>query len=47
MEPWLEPCLDADEMRAIDRWAIEEKGVPSLELMETAGAAVAEAAAEI
>jgi NAD(P)H-hydrate epimerase len=47
MEPWLDPCLNADEMRAIDRWAIEEKGVPSLELMETAGTAVAEAAAEI
>jgi NAD(P)H-hydrate epimerase len=46
MEPWLTPVLDAEEMRAADRWAIDEQGVPSLELMETAGEAVARAAAE-
>jgi NAD(P)H-hydrate epimerase len=34
-------------MRAADRWAIEDRKVPSLDLMEAAGAAVAEAAAEI
>ena len=38
---WLTPLLDAETMRAVDRWAIEERGVSSLELMERAGAAVA------
>ncbi len=46
MEDWLNPCLDAEEMRATDGWAIKDQGVPSLELMETAGRAVAEAAAQ-
>jgi NAD(P)H-hydrate epimerase len=43
MEPWLEPLYDAEGMRALDRWAIEEEGIPSLDLMEAAGRAVAEA----
>jgi ADP-dependent NAD(P)H-hydrate dehydratase / NAD(P)H-hydrate epimerase len=47
MESWLDPLYDADGMRAIDRWAIEEMGVSSLELMESAGGAVAEAVAEL
>jgi hydroxyethylthiazole kinase-like uncharacterized protein yjeF len=38
---WLEPLYTADEMRALDAWAIEDQGVPSLELMERAGAEVA------
>jgi NAD(P)H-hydrate epimerase len=40
---WLTPLPDAEAMRAIDRWAIEQQGVPSLELMERAGEAVARA----
>jgi ADP-dependent NAD(P)H-hydrate dehydratase / NAD(P)H-hydrate epimerase len=43
MEPWLDPLYDAEGMRATDRWAIEERGVASLELMENAGRALADA----
>ena len=38
---WLDPLFQADEMRAVDSWAIEEQGVPSLDLMERAGAGLA------
>jgi ADP-dependent NAD(P)H-hydrate dehydratase / NAD(P)H-hydrate epimerase len=38
---WLQPLPDAEEMRATDRWAIEERGVPSLDLMERAGEGLA------
>ena len=47
MESWLQPLHDAASMRATDAWAIEGRGVPSLELMEAAGRAVADAAVEI
>jgi ADP-dependent NAD(P)H-hydrate dehydratase / NAD(P)H-hydrate epimerase len=47
LEDWLEGLYDAERMRAIDRWAIEEQGVASVELMEAAGAAVAEAARDV
>jgi NAD(P)H-hydrate epimerase len=40
---WLLELPDAEMMRAIDRWAIDEQGVSSLELMERAGAGVAQA----
>lgn len=39
---WLTPLPDAAQQRAIDEWAIEERGIPSLELMENAGGAMAE-----
>src|SRR4051812_30570637 len=42
-QPWLEPLYTADEMRGLDRWAIERVGIPSLQLMERAGGEVARA----
>src|SRR4051812_912044 len=38
---WLDPLYEAAEMRAVDAWAIEEQGVPSLDLMERAGIGLA------
>src|SRR3954453_5900493 len=35
------PLPVAEEMRDTDRWAIEERGIPGMELMERAGKAVA------
>jgi ADP-dependent NAD(P)H-hydrate dehydratase / NAD(P)H-hydrate epimerase len=39
---WMQPLPDAGEQRAIDAWAIEERGIPGIELMERAGAGLAE-----
>lgn len=47
LAPWLTPLPDAETMRAVDRWAIEQQGVDGLELMERAGAAVARAVQRI
>jgi NAD(P)H-hydrate epimerase len=44
---WLEPLPDADEQRALDEWAIEERGIPSLELMERAGTGLADLVDEL
>jgi NAD(P)H-hydrate epimerase len=38
---WLQPLPGAEQMRAMDRWAIEERRIPSLDLMERAGAGIA------
>ena len=38
---WLDPLFEAEEMRAADAFAIEERGVPSLDLMERAGLGLA------
>ena len=38
---WLDPLPGAEQMRAMDRWAIEERAIPSLDLMERAGAGLA------
>ena len=43
--PGWSPLFDAEGMRAVDRWAIEEQGVPEAELMEAAGTALADAVA--
>ena len=43
---WLDPLFDAGEMGAADSFASEERGVPSLELMERAGEGLARITAE-
>jgi ADP-dependent NAD(P)H-hydrate dehydratase / NAD(P)H-hydrate epimerase len=42
---WLDPVYEAEEMRAADAYAIEERGVPSIELMERAATGLAAAVA--
>ena len=44
---WFDPRPEAEQMRATDRWAIEERGVPSLDLMERAGAGLADLVTEV
>src|SRR3954470_16823598 len=44
---WLDPLYEAAEMRAVDAWAIEEQGVPSLALMERAGIGLARIVASV
>lgn len=44
---WTTPLPDAQAMRDTDRWAIEQQGIPSLELMERAGTGLARAVGEL
>ena len=44
---WLDPLPDAAEQRALDEWAIGERGIPSIELMERAGTGLAEAVCDL
>jgi ADP-dependent NAD(P)H-hydrate dehydratase / NAD(P)H-hydrate epimerase len=39
---WLEPLPDAAQQRALDEWAINERGISGLELMERAGSGLAD-----
>jgi ADP-dependent NAD(P)H-hydrate dehydratase / NAD(P)H-hydrate epimerase len=39
---WLDPLPDAEQQRVADAWAIGERGIPSLDLMERAGSGLAE-----
>lgn len=39
---WLAPLHDAETARAIDRWAIDDLGIPSLDLMERAAEGLAD-----
>jgi ADP-dependent NAD(P)H-hydrate dehydratase / NAD(P)H-hydrate epimerase len=47
MRDWLDPLFEAAEMRAVDAWAIEEQGMPSLDLMELAGLGLARLTMEL
>ncbi len=42
---WLYQLPDPDEQRSLDAWAIEQLGIPGLELMERAGVGLAEVVA--
>ena len=44
---WTDPLYEAGEMRAVDAWAIEEQGVPSLDLMERAGEGLTRLTADV
>ncbi|CAB4931923.1 unannotated protein [freshwater metagenome] len=46
LPPWTIPLLDPVAARAVDRWAIEERGIPGLDLMERAAEALAAAVLE-
>jgi ADP-dependent NAD(P)H-hydrate dehydratase / NAD(P)H-hydrate epimerase len=43
---WLEPLPDAAEQRALDEWAITERRIPGIDLMERAGSGLFEVVLE-
>jgi ADP-dependent NAD(P)H-hydrate dehydratase / NAD(P)H-hydrate epimerase len=43
---WLKPLPDAAQQRALDEWAINERAIPGIELMERAGLGLAEVVLE-
>ena len=47
LAPWLQGLPDPERMRATDRWAIDEQGIPGLELMERAGRGLADLVASV
>jgi NAD(P)H-hydrate epimerase len=44
---WLRGLPDPERMRATDAWAIRERGIPGLELMERAGRGLADVVGEV
>jgi ADP-dependent NAD(P)H-hydrate dehydratase / NAD(P)H-hydrate epimerase len=44
---WLDPLPDAAQQRAADEWAIQQRGVPSLDLMERAATGLARLVEEV
>ena len=44
---WLQGLPDPQRMRATDAWAIEERGIPGLDLMERAGRGLADVVAAV
>jgi ADP-dependent NAD(P)H-hydrate dehydratase / NAD(P)H-hydrate epimerase len=44
---WLDPLPDASEQRALDEWAIGERGIPGVDLMERAGTGLADLVGEL
>jgi NAD(P)H-hydrate epimerase len=44
---WLDPLPDAREQRALDEWAINQRGIPGIDLMERAGTGLADLVGEL
>ena len=44
---WLRGLPDPERVRAMDAWAIETRGIPGLQLMERAGAGLADVTTQV